>query len=291
MAAMSATADVLTHDDPNAYVDDVVRRSGTSFFWAMRLLPGDKRRAMFAIYAFCREVDDIADEDGEADSKRQRLERWRTEIADLFEGRAGHSITRALAGPMRAFGLAREDFEAIIDGMTMDAADRVRIADMAELELYCDRVACAVGRLCNRVFGLDDPIGADLARSLGQALQLTNILRDLDEDAERDRLYLPLSLLEESDVSVHGATAFILTQPGVDTVCRRLAALAGQRFEEAETVLTGCDRNQVRPAIVMKEVYRRVLRRLLDRGWRTRGARVSVPRWQKLWIAVRHGIL
>jgi len=290
MPAMSATAEALPRDDPDGYVDDVVRRSGTSFFWAMRLLPGDKRRAMFAIYAFCREVDDIADESGDAESKRHRLERWRTEIADLFDGRPGHSVTRALAGPARAFGLARQDLEAIIDGMIMDAADRVRIADMAELELYCDRVACAVGRLCNRVFGLDDATGIELAQNLGQALQLTNILRDLDEDAERDRLYLPLSLLEDSDVAVHGGTAFILTQPGVDTVCRRIAALACQRFEEAEQLLSRCDRNQVRPAIVMKEVYRRILGRLVDRGWRTRGARVSVPRWQKLWIALRHGI-
>jgi len=287
---MSATAEALPRDDPDGYVDDVVRRSGTSFFWAMRLLPGDKRRAMFAIYAFCREVDDIADEAGYAESKRHRLQRWRTEIADLFEGQPGHAVTRALAGPTRAFGLAREDFEAIIDGMTMDAADRLRIADMVELELYCDRVACAVGRLCNKVFGLDGVTGIKLAHSLGQALQLTNILRDLDEDAERDRLYLPLSLLEDSDVTVHGGTAFILTQPGVDTVCRRIAALAGQRFEEAEQLLSGCDRNQVRPAIVMKEGYRRILWRLVERGWRTRGRRVSVPRWQKLWIALRHGI-
>jgi len=290
MAAMSAIVDVLRRDDPDGYVDDVVRRSGTSFFWAMRLLPGDKRRAMFAIYAFCREVDDIADEGGDAESKQAALQRWRTEIAHLFDGDPRHAVTRALAGPVRAFGLARQDFEAIIDGMTMDAAHRVRIADMAELELYCDRVACAVGRLCNRVFGLEDPTGTDLARNLGQALQLTNILRDLDEDAERERLYLPLTLLEDADVATHGGTAFILTQPGIDTVCRRLAAVAARRFDEAEQVLSGCDRRRVRPAIVMKEVYQRVLQRLLDRGWRTRGPRIAVPRWQKLWIGLRHGI-
>ena len=190
-----STASPLTEAESTAYVEAIVRRAGTSFYWAMRRLPEQKRQAMYAIYAFCREVDDIADgADGE-EQKRAVLGLWRGEIERLYADRPRNSIALALQRPVAVFGLKKEDFRAVIDGMEMDAQPSIRIPDMDELTLYCDRVACAVGRLSVRVFGLDDDTGRALAFAQGQALQLTNILRDIDEDARNDRLYVPNDLL------------------------------------------------------------------------------------------------
>ncbi len=279
------TADDLEH------VQAVVRRSGTSFYWAMRLLPEEKRRAMFAVYAFCREVDDIADDPGEVSAKLTALGRWRDEIDRLYAGVPRHPIARALLRPVARFVLDPADFRALIDGMAMDAADRLRIADMEELALYCDRVACAVGRLSNRIFGVEGSADRLLAAALGQALQLTNILRDLDEDARRDRLYLPLDMLRAHGVAVVGAPSRVLEQPATADVCARLAEIARDRFAEAAAVLATCDRRAVRPAVIMMEVYRRTLRRLMSRGWRHPAEPVSVSSAEKLWVAVRHGLV
>ncbi|MGF1641095.1 MAG: presqualene diphosphate synthase HpnD [Rhodospirillales bacterium] len=279
------TADDLEH------VQAVVRRSGTSFYWAMRLLPEEKRRAMFAVYAFCREVDDIADDPGEVSAKLTALGRWRDEIDRLYAGVPRHPIARALLRPVARFVLDPADFRALIDGMAMDAADRLRIADMEELALYCDRVACAVGRLSNRIFGVEGSADRLLAAALGQALQLTNILRDLDEDARRDRLSLPLDMLRAHGVAVVGAPSRVLEQPATADVCARLAEIARDRFAEAAAVLATCDRRAVRPAVIMMEVYRRTLRRLMSRGWRHPAEPVSVSSAEKLWVAVRHGLV
>jgi squalene synthase HpnD len=274
-----------------APVETAVRASGTSFYWAMRLLRQRKRRAMFAIYAFCREVDDIADEPGDANEKRARLETWRRAIQDFYSGVAGTPLTKALAESVAAFGLRKRDFLAVIDGMEMDAATRVRIADLEELDLYCDRVACAVGRLSTRVFGVDNDSGDRLAYSLGQALQLTNILRDLHEDAARNRLYLPADLLAEAGIADADEAVTVLRHRGLDEVCGRLAKVVQTHFAEARSIVSHCERRRVRPAIVMMEVYRRTFHRLVARGWRRWAEPVAVPPAEKLWIAIRHGVL
>jgi len=272
------------------HVETLVRRSGTSFFWAMRLLRDEKRRAMYAVYAFCREVDDIADEPAHLENKLARLQEWRDEIDRLYDGRASLPVARALAGPIARFELRRDDFLAIIDGMEMDAAERVRIPDVAALALYCDRVACAVGRLSVRVFGIDSGNGDRLAQSLGQALQLTNILRDLDEDAERDRSYLPSDLLKRHGIMATDPKA-VLADPALPEVCAEIAAIAARRFDEAAAVLAGCDSNKVRPATMMMEVYRRTFLRLRARGWRPPRARVALSRFEKLWVILRYGFV
>lgn len=280
----SATAD--THN-----VETIVRRSGTSFYWAMRLLPAEKRQAMFAIYAFCREVDDIADDPGQECIKRQQLAEWRDEIDRLYAGRPTHSVARSLAQPLKRFNLAKEDFEAIVAGMEMDAGDCVRLADIAELSLYCDRVACAVGRLSTRVFGVDEQTGGELANALGQALQLTNILRDLEEDATRDRLYLPEDLLRAQGIECTQDPLEVLRHPASTEVVSQVADIARGRFGDAATVLATCDRRQVKPATVMMEVYRRTFDRLTSRGWRRWAEPVSVPKLEKLWVAFRYGVI
>jgi len=295
MAAMNdATQSVETPaetGDPAAHAEAVVMRAGTSFFWAMRRLPERQRRAMFAIYAFCREVDDIADDPGEEAGKRLALGNWRGEIERLYGGHPRSLTAQALLPAVEAFELAKEDFIAVVAGMEMDAGDRVRIADMDELTLYCDRVACAVGRLSTRVFGLDPDIGTRLAFAQGLALQLTNILRDVAEDAERDRLYLPADVLAAHDITETDDLALVLAHPRLHQVCEVLAGVASHKFTEARQLVRQCDSNAVRPAVMMMEVYRRILMRLEHRGWEDLSKPVSLSKLSKLWLAFRYGVL
>ena len=172
-------------------VEAIVRSAGTSFYRGMRVLPPDRRHAMYAIYAFCRMVDDIADEDSAFAAKLPELTAWRERVAGLYRGQSDGPVTRVLVAAVQRFALRQDDFLAVIDGMQMDAETAIVAPDLATLDLYCDRVAAAVGRLSVRAFGDSSPAADHVAYSLGRALQLTNILRDLQEDAERGRLYLP----------------------------------------------------------------------------------------------------
>ncbi len=282
--------DAVARED-QMVVDALVRSSGTSFYWAIRMLPEEKRRAMFAVYAFCREVDDIADEPGEVRVKSARLGFWREELDRLFAGSAATPISRALAAPVQHHGLRKDDFAAVIAGMEMDSRARLRIADYAELDLYCDRVACAVGRLSTRIFGAEPASGDELAAALGRALQLTNILRDLDEDARRDRLYLPADMLAGEGIHDTDDLDAVLGHAGAATVCARLARLASARFEDAAAIIARCEHRQMRPARIMMEVYRRTLHRLIERGWQRWSEPVSVSGLEKLWVAFRYGVI
>ena len=273
---------------PDSYVESLVKRSGTSFYWAMRLLPPEKRHAMYAVYAFCREVDDIVDDPGATPEKITRLDQWRLEIDNLFTGNPGQPVTKALSEPLRKFGLRKEDFLAVIDGMAMDAGVTVRIENGVGLEDYCDKVACAVGRLSNRVFGIDPEHGDRVADKLGKALQLTNILRDVKEDAERNRLYFPADLLNAHGVNGNTA-ADVAAHPAFRAAWKELAAEARGKFAEADAALAACDHRQMRPAVIMMEMYRRILDRLLDRPDSEIGERVRLTRMQKLWVVLRYG--
>lgn len=267
-----------------------VEAAGTSFYWAMRLLPAARREAMFAIYAFCREVDDIADSNDPPAAKRRDLAAWRREIDAIFAGQPTTATGHALAEPTRAFGLRHEDFLAVIDGMEMDAVADIRAPSLAELDLYCDRVASAVGRLSVRAFGVATPAADRVAHALGRALQLTNVLRDLAEDGARGRLYLPRELLDRHGIAA-GDPEAVLAHPSLSQVCDDLAAIAERRFAEARTAMAECPRRPMRPAAVMGAVYRAVLERLKRRGWRDLDNNVRIPRPVKLWLALRHGLL
>jgi squalene synthase HpnD len=280
-------------EDLDAHVEAITRASGTSFFRAMRILPEERRRAMYAIYAFCRVVDDIADNPGEEAVKRAQLAQWRDEIEALYdEGRKPTlPVAQALDLKIRRFGMRKEDFLAVIDGMETDAGPSVRIKDMDDLELYCDRVACAVGRLSNRVFGVDPALSDDVARHTGLALQLTNILRDVVEDAGRNRLYLPESRLRVHGLNASGDLGHLIGHPATVKVCAELASKAQHEFKEADRVHALCDRKVVRPAILMKEAYRLILEALLVRGWKQLDQPVSISKAAKIWVAIRHGYL
>ena len=272
-----------------AHVLSVVRAAGSSFYGAMRTLPKDRRDAMFAIYAFCREIDDIADDPLPPGERAAALADWRREIDRLYEGHPQKPTARALLLPVARYALRKEDFVALIDGMEMDANEIFHGPSMATLTLYCERVAGAVGMLSIRVFGESGEAGQRLAWALGQALQLTNILRDLKEDAERGRLYLPDELLAKHGIATRDPAA-VLAHPALPGVCDELAALARRRFEEAIAAMRGCDRRKIRPAVVMMHVYRRVLELLIRRGWRRLDEPAKLSKAAKLWIALRYGL-
>lgn len=269
-------------------VEAIVRAAGTSFYRGMRVLPPDRRHAMYAVYAFCRLVDDIADDEAPLADRLPRLAEWRQRVDGLYRGEADQPVTRVLRAAVQRFGLRREDFLAVIDGMQMDAEQVIVAPSLATLDLYCDRVASAVGRLSVRAFGDSSP-GADrVAHALGRALQLTNILRDVAEDAERGRLYLPMEYLDEAGVP-HDAEAAV-RHPGLPATCARMATLAHGYFRDAATAMQTCDPRAMKPARLMGATYAAILRRVESGGWTHPDRRVSLPKWQKLWLALRYGL-
>lgn len=270
-------------------VEAIVRAAGTSFYQGMRVLPPDRRHAMYAIYAFCRIVDDIADEAGTLEEKRRGLAAWEERIAALYQGVADQPVTRVLAAAVPRFQLRRADFIAVIDGMRTDAEMVVVAPTLAELDLYCDRVASAVGRLSVRAFGDMSPAADRVAFALGRALQLTNILRDLKEDVDRGRIYLPREYLDEAGVPADPAV--VLRSPGLPAVCDRVAAMALGYFREATAAMSECDRKAMKPARLMAATYAAILAELQRHGWKNPEIRVSLPAWKKLWLACRHGLL
>jgi presqualene diphosphate synthase len=259
--------------------------SGSSFYAGMRILPRPQREAMYEIYAFCRAVDDIADDPGPREERRKALQWWRGEINRLYDGAAPDFI--GLARAVKVFDLRREDFMAVIDGMEMDVIADIRAPDRATLDLYCDRVACAVGRLSVRVFGMADEAGIALAHHLGRALQLTNILRDLDEDAAMGRLYLPREELQAAGITAT-EPALVLAHPAIAKPCAALAALARAAFEEARAIMAKNPRRVVRAPRIMGEAYHLILKALLARGFAPPRKPVHLPRAKFLLIVLRN---
>jgi len=263
--------------------------SGSSFYTAMRILPRAQRDAMFEIYRFCREVDDIADSSRPRPLRVSLLGEWRDEINDLYEGRIGAKVT-GLAAHVRQFGLKRDDFLTVIDGMEMDAREDIRAPDFATLDLYCDRVASAVGRLSVRVFGVAEDDGKLLAHHLGRALQLTNILRDLDEDAGVGRLYLPREALDQAGIAT-GDPVTALRSPNLSQACAALIARARSHFVEADRIMARCPRRTVKAPRIMDEVYRTMLDGMVRRGWSAPRVRVRVSRMRLLWVILRYAFI
>jgi phytoene synthase len=260
--------------------------SGSSFYTAMRLLPVLQRQAMFEIYAFCRAVDDIADSNAPAAARRADLEQWRRDIDACYAGNMPPRL-RALHRHIIAFGLERDDFHAVIDGMMMDVDTLLCAPDAGTLAMYCDRVASAVGRLSVKVFGMQRDDGIALAHHLGHALQLTNILRDIDEDAEIGRVYLPREALLAAGVEC-GSPSAIVMHPGIPAACACLAAQARAHFQAADVILRGSPCRIVRAPRIMAATYHAMLMRLLTRGWVSPRHPVKVPKLQLIGILLRH---
>jgi len=265
------------------------RASGSSFYTAMRILPRAQREAMFEIYSFCRLVDDVADSTAPHAERRRGLAEWRNRIEVIYAGRPAPEF-RSLAQAVRDFSLRKEDFLAVIDGMDMDAAEDICGPDWAKLDLYCDRVASAVGRLSVRVFGMGEQDGVALAHHLGRALQLTNILRDIDEDAGLGRLYLPSEELQKAGIVAKEPVA-VLSSAGLGQVCDAVAARALGHFQEADAIMARNPRRTVKAPRIMEEVYRVMLQGMMARGWSPPRTRVSVSGLRLSWIAVQYAII
>ena len=263
--------------------------SGSSFYAAMRILPRQQREAMFQIYSFCRHVDDIADSDGPRPERLAALQQWRDDIDALY---AGHPPARLkdYVAPVKGFGLKRADFLAIVDGMEMDVPQDIRAPDMATLDVYCDRVASAVGRLSVRVFGLPENDGILLAHHLGRALQLTNILRDIDEDAELGRLYLPSEALLHAGITSDDPLK-VMAERTLPKACLPLAERARGHFEQADEVMKRNPRRVVRAPRIMSKYYRAILDLLLERGFASPRGPVRVTKMARVAILLRYAFI
>jgi phytoene synthase len=262
------------------------RVSGSSFYAGMRILPKAEREAMYAIYGFCRLVDDIADDQqGDRATRAAQLEQWRADIEALY---AGHDPGQAafLAEAVHRFAPDRADFLAVIDGMRMDVDGDIRWPCFAALDLYCDRVASAVGRLSVRVFGMEHEIGIALAYELGRALQLTNILRDIDEDAAIGRVYLPKEALDLAGIAPTTPEALV-ADPRLDPAARWLAEKARRHFVDANAILAMRPRGHLLAPRLMEASYSRVLTRMFEQGWNPPRRRVRVSQRALLWSILR----
>ncbi len=263
--------------------------SGSSFYAAMRILPPPERAAMFAVYEFCRRVDDIADDPGPSRADRQTaLDGWRSDLETIYAGRK-RGKAAFLEPAIARFHLAKADFLAVIDGMAMDVEADIQAPSFEALDLYCDRVASAVGRLSVRIFGMEDAPGIVLAHHLGRALQFTNILRDLDEDAAIHRLYLPEEALAAAGVASREPGAVIL-DPGLDGACRWLADKALGHYAAADRVMRQARRGRLRAPRLMGAVYGHILRRMMAAGWAAPRARVKVGKARLAWIVLTRGL-
>jgi phytoene synthase len=268
---------------PEAYCEDKAAKSGSSFYYSFRFLPPERRRAITAVYAFCREVDDVVDEVADPGVARLKLAWWRNQIAAVFGGAPQHPVAVALVPIVAAFRLPEGHFQAVIDGMTMDL-EQNRYLDFATLERYCHYVAGVVGLMSAEIFGYQDPATREYARDLGVAFQLTNIIRDVGEDARRGRIYLPQDELER-----HGVTAADLFQrratPAFVALMADQAMRARAFYARALSALPPVDRRAQRPGLMMAAIYRALLDAIERDGFRVLDRRIALTPLAKAWIA------
>lgn len=259
--------------------------SGSSFYYAFRFLPTDKRQAITAFYAFCREVDDVVDECHDPGVAQAKLEWWRQELDRLYAGSPNHPVTRALQVAVEGYSLPREQFEEIIDGMAMDLT-QARYPDFKALRLYCHRVAGVVGEISARIFGASEHNTLKYAATLGLALQLTNIIRDVGEDARRGRIYLPqdeLAKFQISEAEIIGCQP----SPGFREMMEFQYRRARDTYDQALALLPTADREAQRPGLVMAAIYRTLLEEIRNDNYPVLEARTVLPPLRKLWIAWR----
>ncbi len=270
---------------PDEYCQHKAAQSGSSFYYAFRFLPPERRRAITALYAFCREVDDAVDEPSDASVARAKLDWWRNEVAQLFAGKPQHPVTRALAPAVASYGITRRGLEEIMDGMQMDL-EQNRYLDFAALALYCHRVAGVVGVLAAGIFGYRNPQTLAYAEKLGLAFQLTNIIRDVGEDVRNGRIYIPMDELQRFGVTA----ADILNArhgPAFERLMQFQAERARRCHDEALAALPPEDRRAQRPGLVMAAIYRTLLDEIGRDGYRVLQQRTALTPVRKLWIAWR----
>jgi len=268
---------------PDEYCQEKAAASGSSFYYSFLFLPPERRRAITALYAFCREVDDVVDESSDAQLAATKLAWWRQEIAGLYAGKPRHPVSQALAPHIQSFGLEEKSMQDIISGMEMDLT-QTRYLDWKGLERYCYHVAGVVGLLAARIFGYTEPRTLEYAKSLGIAFQLTNIIRDVGEDARKNRIYLPMDDLQKFGVPA----ADILGMRQTDAfhkLMRFQADRARGHYEEAFRALPAADRKAQRPGLIMAAIYRALLDEIESDGFSVLTRRTSLTPLRKFWIA------
>lgn len=270
---------------PDQYCADRAARSGSSFYYSFLFLPDVRRRAITALYAFCREVDDVVDEASDPSVARTTLQWWRAEVDRLYDGTPEHPVSRALRDAVVRFDLPREHLVEILDGMQMDL-DYNRYPDFPTLEVYCHRVAGVVGLLSARIFGFTNDATLEYARTLGIALQMTNIIRDVGEDVRRNRIYLPLDELDGFGVAVDDLVR-LRESENLARLLRFQIGRARQLYSRALAILPEEDRRSQRPGLVMGSIYAALLDQIEREGARTLNRRVALTPIRKLWIAWR----
>jgi len=268
---------------PDQYCQQKAAASGSSFYYSFLFLPPERRRAITALYAFCREVDDAVDDSLDRQLAAAKLAWWRTEVGRLFAGQPQHPVTRALQPALALFGITAERLHEIIAGMEMDLG-QTRYLDFAALERYCYLVAGVVGLLAAGIFGYREPRTLEYARTLGIAFQLTNIIRDVGEDARKDRIYLPLEDLRRFGVSVNDIVQ-ARASDGFREMMAFEAARAQSYYERAFALLPAADRRAQRPGLIMAAIYRALLAEIGRDGYRVLTHRTSLTPLRKLWIA------
>jgi phytoene synthase len=276
--------------NPHDYCQAKAAASGSSFYYSFRFLPPERRRAIVAFYAFCREVDDIVDECPDRELARTKLAWWRDEITRLYAGAPSHPVTQALREAIAPFHLPQDAFEQIIDGMEMDLdfglGQLVLYPDFKALRLYCHRVAGIVGEVAASIFGVSDRATLKYANKLGLAFQLTNIIRDVGEDVRRGRIYLP-----EDELAQFGVSISDLTQTRMTDNFLRLMEFQTQRalhtYDEALALLPAADRKAQRPGLIMAAIYRTLLEEIQADGFQVLDRRTSLTPLRKLWLAWR----
>jgi phytoene synthase len=269
--------------NPDQYCQQKAAASGSSFYYSFLFLPPQRRRAITALYAFCREVDDVVDECSDPQVAHSKLAWWRLEIAELFEGTPSHPVTRALAPHLNAFEIKQERLNEIIDGMEMDLT-QARYLDFPGLERYCYHVASAVGLLAAGIFGYTNERTLEYAKNLGTAFQLTNIIRDVGEDARKNRIYLPMDELQRFEVKA----AEILSGTYSERFVRLMAFQTGRAnayYEKALNVLPKEDRRAQRAGLIMAAIYRATLQEIEREGFKVLTQRTSLTPIRKLWLA------
>lgn len=273
--------------DAHQYCQDKAAASGSSFYYSFMFLPPERRRAITALYAYCREVDDVVDECTDPGVARTKLAWWREELRRLHAGNPQHPVTRALAEAIGPFGITEDQLATVIDGMAMDL-EYNRYPDYDTLKLYCHRVAGIVGLMSARIFGCSDPRTLEYAEQLGLAFQLTNIIRDVGEDARRNRVYLPLDELAAAGIEasqiVHGSAA-LQAQENFGKLMARQVKRALDTYDHAFALLPSQDRKTQLPGIIMAAIYRTLLEEIRDDGCRVLTHRTSLTPLRKLWIA------
>jgi 15-cis-phytoene synthase len=268
---------------PDEYCRQKASASGSSFYYSFLFLPAPRRRAITALYAFCREVDDVVDETAEMQIAAAKLAWWRAELANLYRGNPQHPVTRALLPFIGDYSLPHEHLNEIIDGMEMDLT-QTRYLDWAALERYCHRAAGVVGLLAARIFGYTDARTLEYARDLGIAFQLTNIIRDVGEDARKNRIYLPMDELKRFDVPAADLLNARET-PQFNALMRFQDERARSWYDKAFAALPAQDRRAQRPGLIMAAIYKALLDEIGRDGFRVLSRRTSLTPLRKLWIA------